>query len=205
MTPADCNEQVLTPALALLPVLKPDARSSNGTPLFLNPCPDCGVQRLGDRRKLGKPCAPCAMKRRATHGLSDHPLYRVLKNIEARCRYPSASNWAYYGGRGIRVCREWLDHPERFVRWALRNGWRPGLEIDRINNDGNYSPDNCQILNHAKNSRKRRNARCNEQQAHIVKASLKRGASVRQAARDAGVPYMSAWHIANGNTWKDVA
>lgn len=180
-----------------------DARSRNGTPLFRKECPDCGKVSLVDRRKLGKPCLSCASKRRATHGLTRHPLYKVLKGIEARCKYPSATNYAYYGGRGISVCQEWLDSPEVFVSWALENGWRPGLQVDRIDCDGDYSPDNCQLLSPAQNSRKRRNGRCSMQDARVVRSALKAGESISRAAALAGVPYMSAWHIARGNTWQE--
>lgn len=182
--------------------MNPAARSPNGTPLFHNPCPDCGKERLSDRRKFGKPCMACANKRRSTHGLANHPLYRLLKNIEARCKYPSASGYAYYGGRGIRVCDEWRNDPASFVRWAEANGYAPGMEIDRIDNDGDYSPSNCRFVPHVVNSRKRRNAKCDEGRAAIVRCAIAKGASVRVAAEEAGVPYMVAWHISNDATWR---
>ena len=144
----------------------------------------------------------CANKRRATHGLSNHPLYRKLKNIKVRCTYPSASNYAYYGGRGIRVCDEWAGNPAAFVEWALANGYRPGLEIDRIDVDGDYEPGNCRWIPHVLNSRLRRNARCNEAKAQQVRDALSAGASLKDAARDADVPHMVAWHIVKGNTWR---
>lgn len=181
----------------------PDARSSNGTPLFKNPCPDCGKHRLSDRRKLGKPCMSCANKRRSTHRLSNHPLYWLLKNVEARCKYPSASNYQYYGGRGITVCEEWSKDPAAFVEWALSNGYQPGLELDRKDVDGPYAPWNCRFIPHVDNSRSRRNAKCDVERARLVKAALASGKSVTEAAHAAGVPRMVAWHISKGNTWRD--
>lgn len=191
------NDTALTPALALLPA----GRSSNGTPLYDNPCPSCGKDRLSDSRKLGKLCMACSNKSRATHGLTRHPLYLRLMNIKARCTYPSATNYAYYGGRGIKVCEEWLSNPKSFVEWAEAQGWTPGLEVDRIDNDGNYDPSNCQLVDHATNSRKRSNARCDERKAAEVKSALASGMSVKEAAQKAGVPYMSAWHISKGRSW----
>lgn len=182
--------------------MTPDARSSNGTPLFNNACPDCGAIRLSDKRRLGKPCHPCAQKRRATHGLTDHPLYRKLKNIEVRCRYPSATNYAYYGGRGIKVCEEWSNDPASFVAWAQANGYAPGLEIDRIDVDGDYSPQNCRLVSHKENSQKRRSSRCTQEAADEVRRMLSEGSTISTAAAAAGVPYMSAWHISKGNTWR---
>lgn len=180
----------------------PDARSPNGTPLFRNACPDCGVVRLSDRRRIGKPCMGCANRRRATHGLTNHPLYRKLKNIVVRCTYPSASNYVYYGGRGIRVCDEWAKDPAVFVAWAESSGYAPGLEIDRIDPDGDYEPGNCRWVTHAANSRKRRNARCDERKAADVRAALAAGHSLTTAARAVEVPVMVAWHISKGNTWR---
>lgn len=182
---------------------KPDARSANGTPLFKRACPDCGAVSLVDRRKLGKRCPPCAMKDRATHGLSTHPLYKLLKSIEGRCRYPSATNYAYYGGRGIKLCREWAENPPAFVEWVLSNGWRPGLEVDRIDVDGDYSPENCRLLTHKENSQRTRRIKTTPEQAARVKELLRTGASVKKCAASVGVPYMTAWHIKNSGTWSN--
>lgn len=178
------------------------ARSSNGTPLFRNPCPDCSTVRLSDRRRLGKPCMSCANKRRSTHGLCGHPLFKLLMGVRVRCEQPSATNYTYYGGRGIVICDEWRNNPAAFVAWAKENGYRPGLELDRRDTDGPYAPWNCQFITHVRNSQKRRNARCDLDRAAAVKAVLRGGASVRDAAASAGVPYMVAWHISKGNTWR---
>lgn len=179
-------------------------RSSNGTPLYECACPRCGKVRVRDKRGIGKPCNPCAVTLRCkTHGLSNHWLYRVWASAKARCTIPSSSHFDRYGGRGIRVCDEWLTHPEVFIAWALANGAKKGLELDRIDSNGDYSPLNCRFVDHQDNSRNRTNARCTVEQAASIKADLKEGSSMAQAARNAGVPKMVVWHIAHGNTWRD--
>lgn len=187
---------------------KPAGRSSNGTPLFRRVCSGCGAVSLVDSRRLEKKCSPCAMKDRRTHGLasggSPHPLYKLLKNIDARCRYPSATHYAYYGGRGIRVCQEWRDDPAAFVKWAEDHDWRPGLEVDRIDVDGDYGPENCRLVSHKVNSQRTRRIKTTPDQARTVKQHLADGASVTDAAAKAGVPYMTAWHIKNSGTWSNV-
>ncbi len=69
-------------------------------------------------------------------------LYSVWRGINNRCYRPSNDDYYLYGDRGICVCEEWLDF-DIFREWAISNGYRKGLQIDRIDNDGNYEPENC--------------------------------------------------------------
>lgn len=176
-------------------------KSSNGTALYECVCPDCGVVRHQDKRKLGKPCHSCAMKRRATHGRSGTRLYRVWAGMVARCTYESASHYEYYGGRGIAVCDEWLSDKTSFFEWALKNGYQEGMDLDRRDVDGNYGPANCRFITHRENSQLRSNARCTRQQAAEAKQLLAAGIGVGAVAAQVGIPYMSVWHISKGNTW----
>lgn len=73
-------------------------------------------------------------------------LYNVWKMMRKRCRCENRSDYKYYGGKGIKVCDEW-DNVEYgfdvFKSWAMRNGYRDSLTIDRINPNGDYCPENC--------------------------------------------------------------
>lgn len=80
--------------------------------------------------------------RNTSHGGSHTRLYRIWQAMRDRTGNPKASRYAYYGGRGIAVCNEWQTFLP-FQSWALTNGYRATLSIDRIDNDGNYEPDNC--------------------------------------------------------------
>ena len=75
-----------------------------------------------------------------------HPLYTLLNNMEHRCNNPRHRAFEDYGGRGISVCEEWINNVGAFASWAIAHGWKKGLFIDRINNDGNYEPDNCRFV-----------------------------------------------------------
>lgn len=70
-------------------------------------------------------------------------LYRIYRNMLSRCNNPRVRSYARYGGRGIIVCKEWKDNFSTFRDWALSNGYNDELTLDRINNEGNYEPDNC--------------------------------------------------------------
>lgn len=85
------------------------------------------------------------------HGLRYHPLYRIWSGIKDRCYYTKSDSYKWYGAKGIVMCDEWLHSPEVFIEWAISNGWQKGLQIDRINSDGSYSPDNCRIVPASKN------------------------------------------------------
>lgn len=84
-----------------------------------------------------------ASKYNKTHGLSNTKLFMVWQDMKKRCKNPNHHAYKDYGGREIKVCNEWLDDFMNFYNWAMANGYKEGLSIDRINNNGNYEPNNC--------------------------------------------------------------
>ena len=80
---------------------------------------------------------------RTTHGDSKSRLYKIRIGMIRRCNKKSSAHYDRYGGRGIQICDEWKNSYDTFKAWALANGYSDDLEIDRINNDGNYEPSNC--------------------------------------------------------------
>ena len=77
------------------------------------------------------------------HGLRKHRLYRIWSNMKNRCYNPNTRSYERYGGRGITVCDEWKNDFMSFYNWSIANGYRDDLTLDRSNNDGNYTPENC--------------------------------------------------------------
>ena len=91
----------------------------------------CGCWRSERMEKLNK-----------THGLRGERIYNIWSRMKQRCENPKAPEFHNYGGRGIELCEQW-HHFEPFCEWAMANGYKDGLTIDRINNNGNYEPSNC--------------------------------------------------------------
>lgn len=91
------------------------------------------------------PC--CNHVTNKTHGFSTggklNPIYRAWLGMKARCSSKRPRDFKYYGGRGIKVCDEWVNDPVAFYNWSIANGWQEGLSLDRIDVNGNYEPSNC--------------------------------------------------------------
>jgi hypothetical protein len=102
----------------------------------------------------------CYNKRRTkeankTHGLKGTRLYKIWANIKYRVSNYNNKRYKDYVGRGITICEEWLD-VQNFYNWAMSNGYSDELSIDRIDNDGNYCPENCRWTNITIQSRNQR-------------------------------------------------
>lgn len=86
----------------------------------------------------------CEVKHMKTHHhIHKHKrLYSIWRGMRQRCNSTKHKDYPSYGGRGITICRQW-DNFNVFYDWAMANGYSDNLSLDRINNDGNYSPENC--------------------------------------------------------------
>lgn len=78
-----------------------------------------------------------------THGLAKTRIYRIYLGMKKRCYNKNYFQFQYYGGKGIRICDEWLNNFKSFYDWSIANNYNDTLTIDRINSNGNYCPENC--------------------------------------------------------------
>ena len=133
--------------------------------VFLCRCLECGNEyekRLDDlRQHKTKMCKSCNNKKTWTkHGLANHPIYHVFKDMHTRCEYDKHKSYEKYGGRGIKVCQEWEDTEEgliNFYNWCMSHGYEKGLQLDRFDNNKGYAPDNCRFITVSQNNFNKRN------------------------------------------------
>ena len=149
-----------------LVVIERAENTKQGDAQWLCRC-DCGNEKIiranalktGRTRSCGCLLSECSKKRMAKlmtkHGKSNSRLYRVWASMKERCSSANNKGYDNYGGRGISVCDKWQEF-EPFYKWAIANGYKKRLEIDRIDNDGNYEPDNCRWVTSKQNCRNTR-------------------------------------------------
>ena len=131
-------------------VIAQSEKTHYGNYMWLCKC-DCGNEKVVAGNSLcsgnTKSCG-CLRKENTTqmktsHNLSKTRIYSIWGKMVRRCTNAKDRNYLNYGGRGISICDDWRFNFVSFYDWSMNNGYRDDLSIDRINNDGNYEPDNC--------------------------------------------------------------
>ena len=152
-----------------LVVIREYGRAKGGQVTWLCRClgehgDDCGnevVVRVDHLRSGHTQSCGCLQRERVTtHDCANEPWYPTYRSMMQRCGHwegGKESDLHRYRDRGITVCEEWRNSPRAFGDWLLAHGWHKGLQIDRIDNDRGYSPENCRVVTPKENNNNRRN------------------------------------------------
>jgi hypothetical protein len=133
-----------------------------------------------------------------------HPLHWVFKGMVARCYKPWHQSYHRYGGRGIRICDGWLKDRRTFYAWAMANGWKRGLTIDRFpNNDGDYEPSNCRFATTREYTRGRSSMKLNLPLAALAWDLTTMGFIAKFVAALCGIRSYDVYQIKRGCNWPD--
>ena len=172
-----------------LVVIEP-TRNKSGKYAWKCKC-DCGniVVTQGAQLKNGhvKSCGcyknDIFKERLQKHGLSRTKLFHVFSGMHSRCENSNHIGYFNYGGRGICVCDEWCGENGflNFYNWSVDNGYKQGLQIDRINNDGDYEPTNCRWVTQKENLMNKRTTLIYEYNGEIK--------TLQDWAVECGIPY----------------
>jgi hypothetical protein len=143
----------------------------NGQAAWLCRC-DCGNETVVISQSLRgngtKSCGCLKVEQtgllKRSHDASTTRLAKIWYGMRKRCHNSKSTNFKRYGGRGISICEQWQAF-ESFQAWALGHGYQDGLTIERINNDGDYEPSNCEWITRAENIKR----------AHKGKSNLRKG------------------------------
>lgn len=106
----------------------------------------CGCEQYKGKNGINK-----------THGLSKERIYHEWTSMKGRCASDTMKSHEHYHDKGIRVCSEWNDSFESFCEWAINNGYRDDLTIDRIDNSKGYCPENCRWVTNAEQQQNKTN------------------------------------------------
>ena len=128
-------------------------------------CPNCGQDKVVSQATYYKHhrgvcvmCKQCAVTSRSNNTLSSSPFYKRWLYMKGRCYTTSHVSYEYYGGRGIGVCEEWRDNPRAFIQWCEEQGEFPSnYQLDRIDTNKDYAPDNCRFVSPQVNNLNKRN------------------------------------------------
>ena len=138
------------------------------------------------------------------HGDSYIKLHNTWGAIKKRCFNVNGEDYKDYGGRGITVCPQWAKSYIEFRDWALSHGYEEHLTIDRIDNDLDYNPENCQWITNTENIRKRGSNKIKSMEtANEIRILYNTGSyTQKQLAKKYNVHRKTIEYIINNKTWK---
>ena len=112
-------------------------------------------------------------------------MYEIWRDMRLRCYDERNISYNRYGGRGITICDEWKEDVKAFYDWAMANGYNDSLTIERIDNDGNYFPENCRWATVKEQANNRR--------SNVLVTHKGKTQTMKEWANEVGIPYKVVW------------
>lgn len=165
---------------------------------------DCGGSWTGKIKDLKRRARTCGHNRGVhlqTHQGSSERLYNCWRAMKQRCLDRNSESWERYGGRGISICPLWISSFPPFRTWALERGYTDDLTLDRIDNDGDYSPANCRWADRTTQARNSSATKLTVESAKQIRIRLRLGEGQRDIAADYGVSQTTISRIKLGKIW----
>lgn len=181
-------------------VIEYAGKTPRGISLWKCKC-DCGTEvivqssnlRNGHTKSCGCFRVEWCKENCTKHGLEHTRLYSIWSDMIYRCHNQENPNYERYGGRGISVCCEWRNDVRAFYDWAINNGYSDDLTIDRVDNDGNYCPENCRWATKVEQASNRR--------SNVLITRNGETKTMKEWACCAGIPYKVVWARINKLGW----
>lgn len=184
--------------------------SSDGTRLCIThhhffKCPLCGKiikaqKGPGLRRKK---CIQHANTFK--HGMCHTPIHRVWSGMNERCYNSAHKQYHNYGGRGIRVCKQWRSNFLAFFKWATKHGYEHGKVIDRNNNNAGYSPSNCSFTDRPESTWNSRTTKLTPNKVKAIRTRVAAGEMQKTLAEEYGVCQSVLSQVVTRKLWNAVA
>lgn len=151
-----------------------------------------------------KSCRKCQIKKATFFTKEEKPLLKIYDGMKRRCEDPTNHAYRRYGGRGIFICHEWQNR-KNFLDWSLKNGYKPGYSIDRIDNNKEYSPDNCRYIPKEINSRWKSTTLLNWNKVYDIRniKNLIPHITMREIGEAYGVSNYCIFNVLHNIAWHD--
>jgi hypothetical protein len=183
-----------------------------GRAMYVDVVCDCGTKKyikaVSLRSNVTKSCGclsvETTIQTHTTHGLSKHPLMSIWSGMVQRCTNKNSLSYSNYGGRGVKICKLWRNNFIEFYKWAIANGWKRGLELDKdIKGNGLlYSPKNCCFIDYLENARCKRSIKLSMEDAENIRLTAPWG---RHTAKKLSLKYnvsvSAIYSVINNETW----
>lgn len=156
---------------------------------------------MGNTKSCGCLLADTTREVHSTHGLSDHPLYKVMEAMKRRCYSQEDKGYVNYGKRRIQICSDWRYNFNSFYDWSISNGYQEGLTIERNNNDGNYEPGNCRWTTQQEQNQNKRNVILSAEDVLKIRSDFR---SDDEIAQDYSVDPHTIYCARTRRTWNNI-